>query len=104
VIATDPPVVATEDRTVRVPSLLVSPRCPHTGGFSHEGAVPPIAGSAHRRDAIGAELAAEVTNVDIDHVRAGIEVETPDLAQQILAAQHLAGVPEELLGERELPR
>ena len=59
---------------------------------------------AHGRDRVGAELLAQVADVDVDDVGAGVEVEAPDLVEQLLAGQHLAGVGHEDLGERELAR
>src|SRR3954463_955356 len=60
---------------------LPSPRCPPAPGASScavayrapAGArsLPAVACSAHRDDAIGAELAPEVSHVDVHDVRAG---------------------------------
>ena len=49
-----------------------------------------------------AELAAQVADVDVDDVRARVEVVAPDVREQLLAAQHLAGVAQERLQQREL--
>ena len=54
--------------------------------------------------ALGAELAAQVADVDVDHVGARVEVVAPDVVEQLLAAEHLAGVQHEDLGQRELAR
>ena len=65
--------------------------------------VEAVAHAAHGRDAIVAELLPQVADVHVDHVRARVVVEPPDAAQQLLPAEHLPGMAEERLGERELP-
>jgi uncharacterized protein YhaN len=50
----------------------------------------------------GAELAAEVADVDVDDVGAGVEVKAPDVAEDLLAGEDLARVAEEQLGEGKL--
>jgi hypothetical protein len=45
-----------------------------------------------------------VAHVDIHDVGAGIEVVSPDAAQQLFARENLTGVVEEDLGEGELAR
>src|SRR5690606_4760542 len=57
----------------------------------------------HRRDAVSAELVAQVAHVHVDDVRGRVEVVAPHAAQQLLPAQHLTRVPQELLREGELP-
>ena len=66
-------------------------------------ALEAVAHPAHARDATLAELAAEVPHVHVDDVRPRIEVVAPDVAQELLARQHLTGVAEEGVRERELP-
>src|SRR5687767_8393091 len=62
-----------------------------------------IAHPAHGRDPALSQLLAEVPNIDIHDIRAGIEVVAPDVAQELLAAEHLPRMPEEHVGEAELP-
>jgi hypothetical protein len=50
-----------------------------------------------------AELASEISDVDVDHVRSGVEVVPPDVREQLLSGQHLAGMTHERLEQRELP-
>ena len=52
----------------------------------------------------GAELPAQVADVDVDHVGAGVVVVAPDVREQLLAAQHLAGVAHQDLEHGELAR
>ncbi len=51
---------------------------------------------------LGAELLAQAPDAEVDHVRARIEVVAPDLGEQTLAAQHFAGMENELVQEPEL--
>src|SRR6516164_1276272 len=55
----------------------------------------PVSGAAEGSDALGADLVAQVTDVDLDDVRARIVVVAPDMAEQLLAAQDLAGMTHE---------
>ena len=66
------------------------------------GRVEPVAHAADRADAVVPDLLAQVPDVDVDDVGARVVVEPPYPAQQLLTAEHLAGVAEEGLGEREL--
>src|ERR1035437_5690804 len=61
-----------------------------------------IAHAADRLDAVGADLGAQVPHIHLDHVRARIKIEPPHTAQKLLTAEHLVGVPKEILGQREL--
>ena len=45
--------------------------------------VEAITHPAQRHEPLGAQLAAQVANVDVDDVGAGIEVVTPDVAEQL---------------------
>src|SRR5690606_39446296 len=62
-----------------------------------------VAHAPHGGDPVGAELPTQVTDVDVDDVGTGIEVVAPHLAEQLFPGQHLPRVPQERLGERELP-
>jgi hypothetical protein len=53
----------------------------------------PVAASTHGLDHPTSELAAQGRDVDLDHVGAWIEVELPDLSQQLVPREDLAGVP-----------
>ena len=66
-------------------------------------AAPPTDSPAAKCDeAVGAQLAAQVPHVHVHDIRAGVVVVAPDLAQQLLACQHLAGMAQECFGEGEL--
>jgi len=54
----------------------------------------PIAHSPQRCEAFGAEFAAQVAHIDVDDVRLGIEVVTPDVAEELLAGEDLARMAE----------
>ena len=54
------------------------------------------------RLAVGLELAAQVADEDVGHVRAGIEGVAPDLLVQAAAVEDLAGVAQEELEQLEL--
>ena len=47
----------------------------------------PVAGAANGLEVLGPELAAQVADVDVDDVGAGVEVEAPDAGEQLLAAE-----------------
>ena len=49
-------------------------------------------------------LRAQVADVDVDDVGAGVVVVAPHVGEQLLAAEHLAGVAQEHLEHRELAR
>ena len=48
------------------------------------------------------ELAAQVADVDVDDVAAGVEVDAPHRVEELLAREHLARVAHEVLEQREL--
>src|SRR5881275_504791 len=50
----------------------------------------------------GPELLAQAPDADVYDVRAGVEVVSPDLREQALAAHHLAGALEQVMEEPEL--
>src|SRR5215212_1070398 len=63
----------------------------------------PIPGMANRFDRrVWTELLAEPANADVDDIRVRIEVIAPDLGEQSLAADHLAGAFEQAVKEPEL--
>ena len=62
----------------------------------------PVAHAADGLDHAVAELAAQVPDVDVDDVGAGVEVVPPHVGQKLFARQHLPGMAEEHLGEGEL--
>ena len=81
-------------------------RCSRLAGSGPEpgssSVVEPVAHAAHGGDGAGSELLAQVADVDVDDVRAGVEVEAPDLVEELFAGEHLAGVHHQGLGEGEL--
>ena len=50
------------------------------GGFSE-----PVSDAAYGGDEVGAELASQVSDVDVDDVGAAVEVVSPDPAEKLLA-------------------
>ena len=68
------------------------PAAPCGSAASRSTAVEPVAHAAHGGDRVGAELLAQVADVDVDDVRAGVEVVAPHVVEQLLAGEHLAGV------------
>src|SRR5436190_5365946 len=53
-------------------------------------------------DAGSLQLAANVVHVDVDHIRSRREALAPDLLAQLVAGEHLTGVPHQVLEQREL--
>src|SRR6478735_1773657 len=64
--------------------------------------VEAVAHPTHRGDGVGAELPAQVADVHVHDVGAGVEVHAPHVVEQLLAGEHLPGVHHEHLGQREL--
>src|SRR5207247_5413352 len=63
----------------------------------------PITRMSHRFDRrVGAELLPQTSHADVDDIRSRIEVVSPDLREQPLAADHLACVLDEMVEETEL--
>src|SRR5438105_12549221 len=63
----------------------------------------PVPRVAHGLDRCAlAELLAHPPDTDLGDVRAGIEVVAPDLGEQPLAADHLAGVEHQVVQQPEL--
>src|SRR4051812_40821183 len=68
------------------------------------GCREPVARMPHRFDrGVIAELLAQTPHRDLDDVRTWIEVVAPDLREQPLAADHLAGMERELPQQTEFP-
>src|SRR5699024_9390834 len=44
-----------------------------------------VSHAPHRFNAFGTEFTAQVANIDFNHIRAGIEIKTPHLREQLLA-------------------
>ena len=81
-----------------------APGTPRPGVFGYPArSLPAVAGAAHGGDATGAELRPQVADVDVDDVRPWVKIEPPYPAQELLAAEHLLGMPQEFLGEAEFP-
>src|SRR5699024_6000125 len=64
---------------------------------SGEGSLHPVADAPHGLDLVLADLAPEGADVDVDDVRAGIEVHAPDALEQLLPADRLALVAQQHL-------
>src|SRR5687767_14802149 len=79
----------------RVGTRLPALTSPSGTGFRLE----PVAHTANVDDPLLAELLAQVPDVDVHDVRAGVEVVAPDAAQELLAAENVARILEEDLGE-----
>src|ERR1700683_5691325 len=62
-----------------------------------------VAGPADGLDQRLAQLSAQVADVDVDEVRARIEVHVPGHGQPLLPGHNLARVADERLQEREFP-
>src|SRR5690242_6920367 len=62
----------------------------------------PIAAMPHGLDRVGAELLPQPADADLDDVRLRIEVVSPDVREQALAADDLALVQDEVVQEPEL--
>jgi hypothetical protein len=57
----------------------------------------------HRWFAWAVQLSAQIAHVDVDDVRLGVEVVTPDGGQDLFPAQYLAGMAHEVGEQSELP-
>src|SRR6266542_5738675 len=64
----------------------------------------PIASMANGLDwCIRAELLAQTSDANLDHVRPGIEMEAPHLREKALSADYLSGVADQVV-EQEIGR
>src|SRR5689334_22793286 len=70
-------------------------------GLRHAKAITDMAHGLDR--CVPAELVPQPADAHVDDVRARIEVIAPDLREQALATQHLAGVLGEVMQQSELP-
>src|SRR2546427_116935 len=70
--------------------------------------IEDIAGSTYGGDGLRAagllDASADTADVDVDQVGAGIEVIAPDFLEQHAAGDHLAGIADQELEQRELRR
>ena len=78
-------------------------RSPRGGGYARTRYPAPRTVSITEGSFDSVELAAQVAHVDVDDVAASVEVDSPHRVQELLAGQHLPGVPHEVLKQRELP-
>src|SRR5258708_14464976 len=62
----------------------------------------PVPGTAHRLDQVEPELRPEPPHADVDHVRAGVEVVSPDRCQQLILRDRMTSVPHELPQQQKL--
>src|SRR5689334_4267876 len=63
-----------------------------------------IADIAYRLDPVGpVQLGAEPANADVHDVGARVEVDAPDVVEQLAAAAHLAVAADQVLEQQELP-
>src|SRR5512132_258295 len=77
----------------------------HRSRFGHSsvsGRIEPVSHPTDRGDRVWTELRAEAANVDIDHVRSGVEVVTPDRREQPFLRHRASCMPHQLLEEQEL--
>ena len=88
---------------MRAAAAVAASRQPRSGA-SREAIADRAQRVDRRRAARQRELAPQVAHVDLDDVRAGIEVVAPDGAEDLLAAEHLAGVAQEVGEQVELAR
>src|SRR5690554_3976631 len=90
--ALPPPTTATRRRVIS------------THASRRRGSLDAVADAADGGDQVGAELLAQVADVDVDDVGAGVEVVAPHVREQLLTRQGLTAVADQHLGERELAR
>src|SRR3954471_2923597 len=97
------PTAATRIAAIAIASRLRRPRIRKRSATVGEP-VPHRADRLDRRGAARAgELSPQISHVDLHDVRAGVEVITPDRAQDLLTGQDLVPVPEEVGQQVELP-
>ena len=77
---------------------------PNAGGFFMRRSLPPIAGAADGHDVVRSQLAAQIPHVDVHDVRARIEVESPNPAEELLPAEYLVGVADKLFRQSKFSR
>src|SRR2546423_5882922 len=72
-------------------------------GHCRSGAIDAVPLPPDRLDDVDPELRPQPSDVDVDHVRAGIEVVPPDVRQEPFLRDRLAGLLNQFLQEQELP-
>src|SRR4051812_6838004 len=89
---------------------MPKPRCAsrRSGWSAAAVGAQPVAGSPDRLDGLDAEravdLLAQVTDVDVDDVRAILVVVVPGVLEEREAVEHLTGPPHQRLEQRVLLR
>ncbi|PAV70292.1 hypothetical protein WR25_11086 [Diploscapter pachys] len=77
---------------------------PNSGGVGRQTVARTAHGVEDRRRKTFLQLAAEATDVDVDHVAAGIEMVVPDLLQHHRARHHLPRMPRKEFQQVEFAR
>src|SRR5215212_1514788 len=91
-------------RAIAPASCARSPR--GTRRLLATGGAQPVADVAHRLDrplAVLPELAAQVADVHLQHLRARVELEAPDRIEDLLPREHLVRMAHEIGEQLELP-
>src|SRR5512144_985102 len=96
---------------MRVSALASCARSPPSESRLATRYAQPIADVAHRLDHFALvvtvadrELAAQVADVDLEHLGARIEVEAPYRVEDLLAGEHLIGMADQVCEQLELAR
>src|SRR5436190_16681670 len=74
-----------------------------SGHSTRSGRIQAVPLAPDRLDHVRAELAAQTSDVDVDHVRTGVEVVAPHRREQAFLGHRLAGAAHQLLEQQELP-
>src|SRR5919204_6494682 len=88
-------------RTIASRFAIENPNHASSTDLRRRNAIPGMADGLDRGG--GAELLAQSTDADVDDVRARVEVISPDVGEEALAADHLARALDEVMEQLELP-
>src|SRR3954452_2673689 len=72
-------------------------------GNSQPSRAEAVSDIAHRLDVLTGQLAAQSSDIDVDHVAPRVEAKAPDVRQELVAGADLVGSSHEMTQKKELP-
>src|SRR5438132_10213242 len=95
--------MAARFKRAKMPQAASIQRKPRFGQGQRSGRVNPVSLAANRLDGLPANFGAEPADIDVDHIRSGIEPIAPDGLEQALLADGVARAGHQLAQQEELP-
>src|ERR1700736_2492769 len=94
--------IATRFSSAKMPQATSTHRKPRVGHAQRSGRVNPVPLPADRFDGLPADLGTKPADVDIDDIRARVEVIPPDGGEQVLLTDGVAGARHQLAQQEKL--